>query len=140
MASQSVPAPDFGQPIVDANGRASRWFQKWINTMLARTGGATDKIDAIATTAAAAVPQTTEVVAGGGLQVGGALSGNVGLALYAIQAAVAALPTAALSEGDFAYALDGRKVGEASGAGTGVPVWWSNGGWYAVDSGAVVAA
>jgi len=141
VAAQSIPAPNFGQPIVNPDGTASRWFQTWITGAYQRLGGSVDKVDAAAATAGAAVPQATEVVAGSGLQAGGALNGNVGLALYAFRASVAELPTStAFSDGDFAYAIDGRKVGEASGAGTGVPVWWSNGAWCAVDSGAVVAA
>ena len=37
---------------------------------------------------------------------------------------------------DEAFATDGRKVGEGPGAGTGVPVWWSNGQWlnYGTDT------
>jgi len=49
------------------------------------------------------------------------------------------LPSSA-AEGDWAYALNGRKTGEAAGAGTGVPCWRSNGAWIAVDSGAAVTA
>jgi hypothetical protein len=79
------------------------------------------------------------VVAGAGLQGGGQVGPNVGVSLYAAVTAVAMLPTAA-NAGDWAYATDGRKTGEGSGAGTGVPVWWSNTGWYAVDSGALVTA
>jgi len=40
---------------------------------------------------------------------------------------VASLPVGI--EGQLAYALDGRKIGEGSGAGTGVPVFYSNGFW-----------
>jgi hypothetical protein len=38
-------------------------------------------------------------------------------------------------EGQIAYATNGRKVGEGSGAGTGVPVYFSNGAWrvYSTD-------
>lgn len=32
-------------------------------------------------------------------------------------------------EGQWAFALDGRKVGEGAGAGTGVPCYFSNGQW-----------
>jgi hypothetical protein len=39
-------------------------------------------------------------------------------------------------EGQIAYATNGRKVGEGSGAGTGVPVYFSNGAWrvYSTDN------
>ena len=33
------------------------------------------------------------------------------------------------SEGQFCYCLDGCKVGESTGSGTGVPVYFSNGSW-----------
>lgn len=38
-------------------------------------------------------------------------------------------------EGQIAYATNGRKVGEGSGSGTGVPVYFSNGAWrvYSTD-------
>lgn len=47
---------------------------------------------------------------------------------------VAALP-ANPSVGSFAYASNGRKVGETAGSGTGVPVYYSNGAWrvFATD-------
>lgn len=46
---------------------------------------------------------------------------------------VALLPAG--SEGDRAYATNGRKVGEGPGSGTGVPVYYSAGAWrvYATD-------
>jgi len=140
MVAQAVPQLNFRLPLVDAGGLATPRFQQWAVSIHARTGGSVDKVEAASATAAAAVPQTTQVVAGGGLQVGGALAGNVGLALYAAVTTVADLPATGMAEGDFAYALDGRKTGEGVGAGTGVPVWWSNGAWVAIDSGAAVAA
>ena len=38
--------------------------------------------------------------------------------------------------GSFAYATNGRKVGESAGNGTGVPVYYSNGAWrvYSTDA------
>jgi hypothetical protein len=58
------------------------------------------------------------------------------------QAAVAALPTMnAANQGCMMFASNGRKPGEGVGAGTGVPVFWSNGvGWISVCSGALVTA
>ena len=67
------------------------------------------------------MPQTRQVLGAGGLQNGGGLDVNLGLTLYRSIDALANLPTVAISEGDWAYALDGRKPGEGSGAGTGVP-------------------
>jgi hypothetical protein len=47
---------------------------------------------------------------------------------------VATLPSG--SEGQQTYATNGRKVGEGSGSGTGVPVYFSNGQWrvYSTDA------
>ena len=46
---------------------------------------------------------------------------------------VATLPSG--QEGGMAYATDGLKVGEVTGSGTGVPVYFSNGNWrvYSTD-------
>lgn len=51
---------------------------------------------------------------------------------------VAALPAGA--EGQTAYATNGRKVGEPSGAGTGVPVYFSNTAWRVYSTDAPVAS
>jgi hypothetical protein len=51
---------------------------------------------------------------------------------------VAGLPTGA--EGQIAYATNGRKVGEGGGAGTGVPVYFSNGSWRVYSTDAPVAS
>lgn len=51
---------------------------------------------------------------------------------------VATLPTGVV--GALAYATNGRKVGEASGAGTGVIVYYSNGAWRRLSDDAAVAA
>jgi hypothetical protein len=50
-----------------------------------------------------------------------------------VQSTVSELPSG--SEGWQAYATDGLKVGEISGSGTGVPVYYSNGSWrvYSTD-------
>ena len=109
------------------------------SALLARTGGQSDKVDAAHALALAAVPKGTEVVAGGGLKQGGGLGGNVAVTFYVARSAAAMLPTTSLDEGDWAYALDGLKSGESSGAGTGTPVWWSAGTWFAVWSGLAVA-
>ena len=142
MTAQPLPQLDFTRPLVDERGYASRSFQGWVASADARLGGRFDKVEAAHSIATSAAPQTTQVIAGGGLQAGGSLTGNIGLALYAAMAPLASLPTTGLAEGDIAYALDGRKAGEGAGAGTGVPCWWSvvagTGGWYAFGSGALV--
>jgi len=138
MAETSVPSPPFATPLLTGGIVSLKW-QTWFMAVWNRIGGQTDLVDAALNTANAAAPGSTEVVAGAGLQQGGQLAGNVAIELYAAMTDVASLPTTA-NVGDWAYALDGCKVGEASGSGTGVPVWWSQTGWYAVDSGAVVSA
>jgi hypothetical protein len=130
-----MPLPNLsaGDPVVDAAGRPTRYFQALINTLVAA-------LNIAGPLAAGAVPSSRGVVAAGGLQGGGTLGDEVGLSLYSTVTTVAALPTTGNSVGDFAYAADGRKPGESAGAGTGVPVWWDGAHWYAVCSGAVVAA
>ncbi len=59
----------------------------------------------------------------------------VGAANYA----VAALPAAAFN-GALAFANDGRKAGEAAGAGTGVVAAYSNGAWRRLSDDAVVSS
>ncbi|MHB8529193.1 MAG: hypothetical protein ACYC8V_06740 [Caulobacteraceae bacterium] len=141
MAATDVPVIRFDEPIVDGFGRLTKRAFDWFAGMRLRAGGDDDKIDAAFQTAAAAAPASTQVVASGGLQVGGTLTGNVGLAFYRVVTTVALLPTTGNAIGDWAYALDGRKPGEAASAGTGVPVWWSaQSAWYAVTSGAVVTS
>jgi hypothetical protein len=139
MADTQVPAPPFAVAFLSGGMIAPAW-QSWLLAVWNRLGGQTDKVEAAYSAASAAAPATTEVVATGGLQQGGQISGNVGVALYVAMTDVASLPTTGVNVGDWAYALDGCKVGEASGSGTGVPVWWSRTAWYAVDSGAVVGA
>jgi hypothetical protein len=51
---------------------------------------------------------------------------------------VATLPSG--SEGQQTYATDGRKVGEGSGSGTGVPVYFSNAQWRVYSTDAQVLA
>lgn len=50
---------------------------------------------------------------------------------------VAKLPSGV--EGMIAYATNGRKVGEGAGAGTGVPVYYSNGHWRVYSTDATVS-
>jgi hypothetical protein len=143
MTAQSVNIPPWRLPMVDAGGKITTAWQWWFAQMFDRSGGTVDKVDAAHVAALAAVPQSTEVVAGGGLQIGGALGGNVALAFYRIKEVTANLPTTGNSEGDWAYAVDGRKTGEAAGSGSGLPVWWSTpagvGGWYTGGGSAVTA-
>ncbi len=139
MVAVDVPALDYAAQLVEpASGRLTPYGDAFLRSLFARTGDASDKVEAAHALASAAVPQGTEVVAAGGLQNGGALGGNVGLALYRTKDAAANLPSTAISEGDWAYALDGRKPGEGAGAGTGVPCFWSQGGWLSACSGAAV--
>ena len=53
--------------------------------------------------------------------------------------AVAKLP-AKPKDGTFAYASDGRKVGQGPGAGTGVPCYYSAGAWRRFSDDTAVAA
>jgi hypothetical protein len=67
---------------------------------------------------------------------------NAYLALFArglppLVSTVAALPTAAV-EGQRAWALDGRKVGEQTGFGSGVEVYYSSGTWRVLSTDAPV--
>src|SRR5471030_630598 len=111
MTAQSLPPPNFARPIVTPDGMVTRAFRNWMSGVYNRLGRDADKVDAAHALGVAAVPQGTQVIASGGLQVGGALGGNVGVALYAAMTAVAMLPAGA-NLGDWAYALDGRKNGE----------------------------
>lgn len=120
-------------PIVGAGGRPSAYFQGWLSSLV-------DALNAAAQLAAAAVPSTLNIVPTGGLQRGGALQGDVGVALYRAKATVAQLPMTGNAAGDWAYALDGRKPGETNGGGTGVPVFWSASAWFSATSGYEVSA
>ena len=126
----TLPAFNFAQPIVDANGYASKALQVWMKAVAT----------AVNATAGVYVPTTRRVVGSGGIKGGGPLSDDVGLVWYRMVGAVSALPTTGNAIGDFAYALNGRKPGEGAGAGTGVPVWWNGAAWFAVTSGAAVTA
>jgi hypothetical protein len=126
--------------LVGPTGAPTQEFSAWLQALRNRTGGAADKVDAAHVTAGGAASAAVQIVALGGLHAGGDLSGNLAVVLYRAHGAVADLPIAGSAEGDWAYAVNGRKASEAAGAGTGVPVWFSQGGWYAVDSGLAVAA
>lgn len=140
MTATRVPPPPFNTPFLEGGFVSNAW-QFFITAVYgALYGGGFDKVDAAHAAAMAAVPRTTQVVAGGGLQVGGSLSGNVAVTFYRVKCAVASLPAAGAAEGDWAYAFNGRKPGEAAGAGTGVPCFRSNGAWVAATSGAAVTA
>jgi hypothetical protein len=139
MAATDVPPPPLNRPFLDGAFVSTPW-QIWFSALRDRTGGAGDKVEAAHAAALAAVPQTTQVVAGGGLQVGGALNQNVPVTLYVASTTVAMLPVSGLSQGDWAYAQNGRKPGEGAGAGTGVPCFWSGSSWIAVTSGAAVTS
>jgi hypothetical protein len=139
MPSTPVSAPPFSVALTDAQGFVSRAWQPVIQALFARTGGSFDKVEAAYATARSAAPATAEIVAGPGLQGGGQIGPNAPIAFYAAITSVADLPSLG-AEGDWAYALNGRKAGEAAGSGTGVPCWWSNGAWIAVDSGAAVTS
>lgn len=141
MAATRVPPPPFAIPFLDGRFVSNAW-QFFISGLFdAVYGGGFDKVDAAHALAMAAVPQTTQIIAGGGLQaVGDTLRGNAGVALYRARTGVAVLPSSGNAEGDWAYALDCRKPGEGAGSGTGVACFWSAGHWIAVTSGAAVTA
>jgi hypothetical protein len=139
MTATPVSNPPFSSPLTDSKGLVTRAWLPVLQALFNRTGGKFDKVEAAFTAAQAAAPGTAEVVAGAGLQGGGKVAPNAAVALYCAVTSVAMLPSSA-NEGDWAYALNGRKTAEVAGSGTGVPVWWSNGAWVAIDSGAAVAA
>lgn len=129
----TIPPFNSAEPIVSDTGTATQVFRRQMTALI-------DAANDTATLAAAAVTQGTRVIASGGLQVGGALGPDVGVALYAVKTTVALLPTATRADGDWAYAKDGRLPGQGAGAGTGVPCFYSRGVWIAVTSGAAVTA
>jgi hypothetical protein len=140
MTATNAPAIDPSLPIVDpASGTLTRYGERVLRGLWGRTGGAVDKVEQAHAIASAAVPQGTIVAAAGGLQMGGELGGNVGIAFYLAVTGVSLLPAHA-AEGDWAYAVDGRKPGEGAGSGTGVPCFWSDAAWISACSGAAVTA
>jgi hypothetical protein len=139
MGAVVLPPPPFSQPLLEG-GFLSRPWRNFIQALYFQVfAGGVDKVDAAYKAAVAAAPAATQVLGAGRLSGGGALSGNVAVALYRVKAIVAALPAKA-TEGDWAYALNGRKPGEGAGAGTGVPCFWSGTHWIAVTSGVAVTA
>jgi hypothetical protein len=140
MTASHAPPIDPSWPIVDpASGKLTRYGERVLRGLWERTGGTADKVDAAAVLAANAAPRSTQVVGSGGLQLGGTLGESIGIVLYTAVTGAALLPAGA-AEGDWAYAVDGRKPGEGAGSGTGVPCFWSNGAWVSACSGAAVAA
>ena len=129
----TVKALSFGAPLIGAGGRPTPYFQGWLSSVA-------DALNAAADQAARAAPSTLNIVAAGGLQRGGPLSDEVGIALYRATKPVSQLPMTGNSPGDWAYAVDGRKPGESNGQGTGVPVFWSVTAWISVTSGNQVAS
>ena len=118
-------------PVTDRSGGATPVFRSWMEQVR-------KALNAASALAGGAVQGTTNIVASGGLQVGGATGAEVGVALYRAYATVAQLPSTGAKDGDWAYAKDGRKPGELAGAGTGVPCFRANGLWNAVTSGVAV--
>lgn len=119
--------------IVDPKGKATQYFMGWINDLI-------DVVMVSKVKSDAAVDVTRNVIASGGLHGGGNLTDEIGVWLYRAKSAVAGLPSLGMSEGDWAYALDGRKPGEGAGAGTGLPVYRSGGAWMSIHSGSAVTA
>ena len=128
----TLPAFNFSQPLVDADGFASKPLRDW----MAAVAGAVNA----GATATGSVPSTRNVVTVGGLHGGGALSADIGVRLYKVLTIVASLPMSGNANGDMAYALNGRKPAEGAGLGTGVVVFWSRTAWIAVTSGMAVTA
>ena len=139
MGAVSLPPPPLNAPLADGGGVIANPWRLWVMAVY-RTlyADGYDKVDAAYTVATAAASATTPVVGAGGLQGGGALNDGAGVRLYAALDLAANLPTTGLAQGDWAYAFDGRKPGEAAGHGTGVPCFWSNGVWNAVTTGVPV--
>ena len=141
MTATFVPAPPVNVPLVGKDGIITRPWYAHFTARHEQAGGAIDKIDAASIAALAAVPKTTNVVGSGGLHsVASSLASDVGVTLYKAFTTVALLPTAGNATGDWVYAFNGRKPGEAAGLGTGVPCFYSAGNWVAVTSGATVTA
>ena len=141
MTAYVVPPVPAKTTFLDAGGNISRGWLTWLQAVYNRLGGAVDKVDAAYVLATNALPSTTQVTAAGGLRAIGVLgAGSVGIVMYRKSTTVSLLPTSGNATGDWSYATNGRKPGEAAAAGTGVPVFWSAGNWYAVTSGAIVTA
>ncbi len=120
-------------PIVGAGGRPSAYFLGWLSSIVEALNTATQL-------ASAAAPTSLNIVPTGGLQRGGPLSDEVGVALYRAMTTVDQLPTMGNTPGDWAYAVNGRKPGESEAQGTGVPVFWSVSAWFSATSGSQVSA
>lgn len=59
-----------------------------------------------------------------------------------LTATLASLPLSGVENGARAFATDGRKTGEAAGAGTGIPVWYDRTSltWRTYTTGAAATA
>lgn len=125
MSEVKLPALPVGA-VVNSDGSAKRSMSSWMRAVHGRLGGSTDKVNQALTTADAAAPGDAELVAGAGLQNGGAIGSNASVALYKAVTSVAGLSALNNQGGDWAYAVDGRNSGEGVGAGTGCPVVWNN--------------
>lgn len=121
------------QPVTAPSGRPTTYLLGWVSDLVAAFNLLSARTDS-------AVPTTRTVAAAGGLQGGGALAADVGLALYRVVVPVARLPLGGNAPGDWAYAVDGCKPGEAAGSGTGVPVFWSHSAWFSACGGVPVTA
>ncbi len=144
MTSQPLSGPPTPTPLLADGKTLSPAWSAWFTALWRRVGGLTDKVDQAVSLASAAAPGTSEIVASGGLQRGGAIGGNVGVSLYVAITTVAMLPASGVNFGDWAYAEDGLKPGETTGNGTGVPVFFaktaSGTAWISACSGAAVSA
>ena len=100
MTATLVPAPPVHLPMVDKDGMVTPAWRSWFQAMHTRSGGTVDKVASAFTAAMAAVPITTEIVAGAGLHHGGPLAGNIAVALYRAITTVAGLPMTGNSAGD----------------------------------------
>ena len=86
-----------------STGQLTPYGYRVLKGIVDRIGGAAnDAVAAASNLAAAAVPQTRQIVAAGGLQLGGDLTDNVGVTLYIAIGATASLPTVGIAVGDWA--------------------------------------
>ena len=140
MSPVMLSPPPLSRPLLDGACVTAPWRAFFQELHALVYGQGFDKVDAAHAAALAATPGSAQVVALGGLQGGGPLADNATVTLYRAIDLVANLPASGVNDGDWAFAQNGRKPGEAGGAGTGVPCFWSGGSWVAVTSGATVTS